>query len=62
VFRNDPREVAEALHIHLTAGGAFSSVFERVLFAVWDRSPDSVNRAAFAERFASADEPASERP
>jgi uncharacterized protein (TIGR02452 family) len=62
VFRNDPREVAEAFHIHLTAGGAFSSVFERVLFAVWDRSPDSVNRAAFAERFASADEPASERP
>jgi uncharacterized protein (TIGR02452 family) len=62
VFRNDPREVAEAFHTHLTAGGAFSSVFERVLFAVWDRSPDSVNRAAFAERFASADEPASERP
>lgn len=54
VFRNDPREVAGAFHAHLTAGGAFSAVFERVLFAVWDRSPDSINRAAFAERFAPA--------
>jgi uncharacterized protein (TIGR02452 family) len=58
VFRNDPREVAEAFHTHLGTGGVFSSVFERVLFAVWDRSPGSVNRAAFAERFASPDEPA----
>jgi uncharacterized protein (TIGR02452 family) len=62
VFRNDPGEVAQGFHTHLTAGGAFSSVFERVVFAIWDRSPDSVNRAAFAERFASADEPASGRP
>jgi hypothetical protein len=52
VFRNDPGEVAGAFHTHLTGGGAFSSAFERVTFAVWDRSPDSVNRAAFAERFA----------
>ncbi|SEG15008.1 TIGR02452 family protein [Nonomuraea solani] len=50
VFRNDPREVAAAFHTHL--GGAFAGVFERVVFAVWDRSPDSANRAAFAERFA----------
>ncbi|MEO3859154.1 hypothetical protein [Acrocarpospora sp. B8E8] len=53
MFRNDPRQVADAFHTHLTAGGAFSTVFERVVFAVWDRSPDSVNRAAFAERFTS---------
>jgi uncharacterized protein (TIGR02452 family) len=50
VFRNDPREVAGAFHRHLT--GEFSGVFERVVFAVWDRTPESVNRAAFAERFA----------
>ncbi|GAA3114020.1 TIGR02452 family protein [Streptosporangium carneum] len=62
VFRNDPRQVAEAFQVHLTAGGAFSTAFERVVFAVWDRSPDSANRAAFTERFASAEEPASERP
>ncbi|MGJ6968167.1 TIGR02452 family protein [Streptosporangium sp. G11] len=62
VFRNDPREVAEAFHTHLAAGGAFSTVFERVVFAVWDRSPDSANRAAFAERFTSVEEPASGRP
>jgi uncharacterized protein (TIGR02452 family) len=54
VFRNDPREVAEAFHAHLTEGGAFAGAFERVLFAVWDRSPDSANRAAFTERFAEA--------
>jgi uncharacterized protein (TIGR02452 family) len=52
VFRNDPRDVAGAFHAHLTDGGAFAGAFERVLFAVWDRSPDSANRAAFAERFA----------
>ena len=52
VFRNDPGEVAEAFHTHLT--GAFSSAFERVTFAVWDRTPDSANRAAFAARFAAA--------
>ncbi|MFB9838719.1 TIGR02452 family protein [Actinoallomurus acaciae] len=58
VFRNDPHDVAGAFHSHLTAGGAFASVFERVVFAVWDRSPDSANRAAFAERFAPVDETA----
>jgi uncharacterized protein (TIGR02452 family) len=52
VFRNDPAEVAGAFHAHLT--GAFSSAFERVVFAVWDRSPGSANRAAFAERFPSS--------
>lgn len=51
VFRNDPHDVADAFHTHLTAGGAFSTAFERVVFAVWGRSPDSVNRAAFADRF-----------
>lgn len=51
VFRNDPGDVAEAFHVHLTAGGEFSSAFERVVFAVWDRTPGSANRAAFATRF-----------
>ncbi|MFI7641494.1 TIGR02452 family protein [Nonomuraea sp. NPDC049400] len=61
VFRNDPREVAEAFHVHLTEGGAYSTAFERVVFAVWDRSPDSVNRAAFADRFASVSLPVAGR-
>ncbi|MEV5576923.1 TIGR02452 family protein [Spirillospora sp. NPDC052269] len=62
VFRNDPHQVAEAFHSHLTAGGAFSTVFERVIFAIWERSRASVNRAAFADRFTPAGEPGSERP
>jgi uncharacterized protein (TIGR02452 family) len=62
VFRNDPYQVAEAFHSHLTTSGAFSTVFERVVFAIWDRSPESVNRAAFADRFPPADEPVSEWP
>ncbi len=49
VFRNDPREVAEAFHARLT--GEFAGVFEHVLFAVWDRTRESANRAAFEERF-----------
>lgn len=57
VFRNDPHEVAEAFSSHLNAGGAFSTMFERVVFAIWDRSHDSVNRAAFADRFTAADDP-----
>jgi uncharacterized protein (TIGR02452 family) len=48
VFRNDPREVAEAFHARLAVSPA---IFDHVVFAVWDRSPESVNRAAFAERF-----------
>jgi uncharacterized protein (TIGR02452 family) len=51
VFRNDPRQVAEAFHAHLAAGGEFATAFEHVVFAVWDRTPDSANRAAFAARF-----------
>ncbi|MDN3356976.1 TIGR02452 family protein [Actinomadura sp. DC4] len=54
VFRNDPDEVAGAFHAHLTAGGAFDGTFEQVLFAVWDRTPGSANRAAFTARFAEA--------
>ncbi|MCO6004001.1 TIGR02452 family protein [Actinoallomurus purpureus] len=52
VFRNDPRQVAEAFHAHLTADGEFSTVFDHVVFAVWDRKPESANRAAFTARFA----------
>ncbi|GAA0679311.1 TIGR02452 family protein [Kitasatospora atroaurantiaca] len=48
VFRNDPAEVAEAFERALQEYGAD---FERVVFAVWDRSPVSANRAAFEARF-----------
>ncbi|MYS84937.1 TIGR02452 family protein [Embleya scabrispora] len=52
VFGNDPRVVAAAFHAHLAADGSLSTAFDRVVFAVPDRSPDSINRAAFTERFA----------
>ncbi|MFC5663033.1 TIGR02452 family protein [Kitasatospora misakiensis] len=48
VFRNDPAEVAEAFEQALARYGA---AFDRVVFAVWDRSPVSPNRAAFEARF-----------
>ncbi|MGW4249118.1 TIGR02452 family protein [Nocardia sp. NPDC004722] len=48
VFRNDPHEVAAAFEQALHNHGA---AFERVVFAVWDRSPVSANRAAFEARF-----------
>ncbi|MEV4559146.1 TIGR02452 family protein [Kitasatospora sp. NPDC049285] len=50
VFRNDPAEVAEAFAHALDRRGA---AFERVVFAVWDRTPVSANRAAFEARFGS---------
>ncbi|MER5642518.1 TIGR02452 family protein [Kitasatospora sp. NPDC002227] len=51
VFRNDPAEVAEAFERAL---GAYGAAFDRVVFAVWDRTPVSPNRAAFEARFVSA--------
>ncbi len=50
VFRNDPAEVAEAFERALGQHGA---TFERVVFAVWDRTRISANRAAFEARFGS---------
>ncbi|MFE7561194.1 TIGR02452 family protein [Kitasatospora sp. NPDC057500] len=50
VFRNDPAEVAEAFEQALDRHGA---AFDRVVFAVWDRTPVSPNRAAFEARFGS---------
>ena len=51
VFRNDPAEVAAAFDRALTVHGA---AFDRVVFAVWSRGPESPNRAAFEARFATA--------
>jgi uncharacterized protein (TIGR02452 family) len=50
VFRNDPAEVAAAFGQALDEWGG---AFDRVVFAVWDRSEPSVNRTAFAARFGS---------
>ncbi|MER5932609.1 TIGR02452 family protein [Streptomyces sp. NPDC002054] len=49
VFGNDPAEVADAFAEALDTHGA---PFVRITFAVWDRSADSPNRAAFRARFA----------
>ncbi|MFY0582740.1 TIGR02452 family protein [Cystobacter fuscus] len=48
VFRNDPREVAEAL---ARALAALPGAFERVVFAVYERGGDGPNLRAFRERF-----------
>lgn len=48
VFRNDPAVVADAFAAALSERGA---PFGTVVFAVWDRSPHSVNREAFRRRF-----------
>jgi uncharacterized protein (TIGR02452 family) len=48
-FRNDPRDAADAF---ARALDAFPGVFERVVFAVWERGGDGPNPRAFRERFA----------
>ena len=48
VFRNDPAQVAVAFEAGL---GHYGAAFDRVVFAVWDRTPVSANRAAFEARF-----------
>ncbi|MRH87430.1 TIGR02452 family protein [Nocardia sp. SYP-A9097] len=50
VFRNDPAEVAAAFEHAL---GIYGAAFDRVVFAVWDRSAVSPNRTAFEARFPS---------
>lgn len=54
VFRNDPGEVARAFRSWLAPGGEYHGVFERVVFAVWDRREPSPNRSAFEEVFGEA--------
>jgi uncharacterized protein (TIGR02452 family) len=54
VFRNDPREVAEAFRAWLAPGGEYHGVFDRVVFAVWDRNEPSANRSAFEQTFVAA--------
>jgi len=49
VFRNDPRDVADAFGDWLA--GDFRGAFERVVFAVYDPAKDSPRHRAFAERF-----------
>ncbi|MFI6447326.1 TIGR02452 family protein [Kitasatospora sp. NPDC050543] len=51
VFRNDPAQVAAAFDAALERYGA---AFDRVVFAVWDRTPVSANRSAFEARFGAA--------
>ena len=48
VFRNDPVEVAEAFGLALDA---MAGVFDRVLFAVYERSGDGPNLRAFQAKF-----------
>ncbi|MBN8471482.1 TIGR02452 family protein [Corallococcus exiguus] len=48
-FRNNPHDAADAF---ARALDAFPGVFERVVFAVWERGGDGSNLRAFRERFA----------
>ncbi len=50
VFRNQPREVAEVFD-ELLNSSAFAHAFERVVFAVYDRSPGQSTLKAFQDRF-----------
>lgn len=49
VFANDPTVVAASFD---TALASYGAAFDRIVFAVWDRTPVSANRAAFTKRFA----------
>lgn len=52
VFGNDPSVVARSFRYLLSAkGGAFHQVFDEVVFAVWGRAGDAVNRRAFEVYF-----------
>jgi uncharacterized protein (TIGR02452 family) len=50
VFRNDPVHVAEVFATHL-ASAAFAGAFDRVVFAIYDRSKEQATFAAFRDRW-----------
>ena len=52
VFRNNPAHVAAAFLAHLAAEGPFQNRFDRVVFAVLDRTPGRPNLTAFQTAFA----------
>lgn len=54
VFRNDPHLVAAAFDDSLRRP-AFAGAFDRVVFAVYDRSRDQTNLGAFRARFGTED-------
>jgi uncharacterized protein (TIGR02452 family) len=51
VFKNDPQEIAQWFHAALTVNPLFSGAFERVVFAVFDRSTTQENFRAFHDLF-----------
>jgi uncharacterized protein (TIGR02452 family) len=51
VFRNDPAQVAAAFRRHLTADGIFAGSFERIVFAVLDKTQPQPNLTAFRAAF-----------
>jgi uncharacterized protein (TIGR02452 family) len=51
VFRNDPQTVARVFAHWLTGDGVYARAFERVTFAVYDRSKDQATLEAFRQVF-----------
>jgi uncharacterized protein (TIGR02452 family) len=51
VFKNDPQEIAQWFHAALIDNLMFSGAFERVVFAVLDRSTAQENFRAFHDVF-----------
>jgi uncharacterized protein (TIGR02452 family) len=55
VFRNDPKQIAELFARHLDVGGTYHNVFEKIAFAVLDRTGKKHGVDAFKDRFATAE-------
>jgi uncharacterized protein (TIGR02452 family) len=51
VFKNDPQDIAQWFYAALTVNPLFSGAFERVVFAVFDRSKTQENFRAFHNVF-----------
>ncbi|MDJ1494665.1 TIGR02452 family protein [Cytophagaceae bacterium DM2B3-1] len=51
VFRNNPTDVAEYFRYHLMDNPVFQNVFEKILFAVWDRSEKETTIESFRKVF-----------
>ena len=51
VFRNNPTDVASYFRYHLSDNPVFQHAFEKVIFAVWDKSENESTIEPFRKAF-----------
>ena len=51
VFQNNPDDVAKYFHYHLVENPQFNGLFEKIVFAIWDKTKNESVINSFRKRF-----------